>query len=86
MNYRQYISFTAGMRASGLPSSLSDPEEHKRIKRRPDEFKKLILEDLTEAYGQHKRDMEEHLFLDGTLPLQSACTPAVEASYPLMRN
>lgn len=39
MNYRQHISFTAGMRASGLPSSLSDPEEHKRIKRRPDEFK-----------------------------------------------
>ncbi|CAG00090.1 unnamed protein product [Tetraodon nigroviridis] len=30
--------------------------------------------------------MVEHLFLDGTLPLQSARTPAAEASYPLMRN
>lgn len=28
---------------------------------------------IIEAYGQHKHNMEEHLFLDGTMPLLCAC-------------
>lgn len=34
---------------------------------------KINLKDVTEAYGHHKHNMEEHLFPDGTLPLLSVC-------------
>ena len=34
---------------------------------------KSSLKDVIEAYGHHKHNMEEHLFLDGTLPLLSVC-------------
>lgn len=34
---------------------------------------KINLKDVTEAYGHHKHNAEEHLFLDGTLPLLPVC-------------
>lgn len=34
---------------------------------------KSHLKDVTEAYGHHKHNMEDHLFHDGTLPPLSVC-------------
>ncbi|XP_062293770.1 poly(A) polymerase type 3-like [Scomber scombrus] len=62
---------------SSPTDELSDmppgPTEPLTSMKRTIKLKLNNLKDLFEAFGHHKHNMEDHLFLDGTLPLLSVC-------------